>query len=70
MTSSGKLVLLLIISCVLLSMYSRNVEAQLPGIRWGRGFQEGEGLQREGKEKLWGLMKKRITQHQLAGKIQ
>lgn len=69
MTSSNKVVLLLITYCVLLSMYSQNVEGQLPGIRWGRGFQEGDGLQRESKGKLWGLMKKRITQHQLPGKI-
>ena len=68
MTSSYKLALLLIISCVLLSMYSQTVEGQLPGIRWGRGFQEGEGLQRESKEKLWGLLKKRLHQLQLAGK--
>ena len=67
--SSNKVVLLLITYCVLLSMYSQNVEGQLPGIRWGRGFQEGDGLQRESKGKLWGLMKKRITQHQLPGKI-
>ena len=68
MTSSYKLALLLIISCVLLSMYSQTVEGQLPGIRWGRSFQEGEGLQRESKGKLWGLLKKRLHQLQLAGK--
>ena len=68
MTSSYKLALLLIISCVLLSMYSQTVEGQLPGIRWGRGFQEGEGLQIESKGKLWRLLKKRLHQLQLAGK--
>lgn len=50
-------------------MYSQNVEGQLPGIRWGRGFQDDDVAQRGGEGKLWGLMKKRITQHQLAGKI-
>ena len=68
MTSSYKLALLLIISCVLLSMYSQTVEGQLPGIRWGRGFQERDGIQRENKGKLWGLLKKRLHQLQLAGK--
>ena len=68
MTSSYKLALLLILSCVLLSMFSQNVEGQLPGIRWGRGFHEGEGLQRESKGKLWGLLKKNLHRLQLAGK--
>lgn len=68
MTSSYKLALLLIISCVLLSMFSQNVEGQLPGIRWGRGFQEGEGLQKESKGKHWRLLKKRLHELQLAGK--
>lgn len=69
MTSSYKLALLLIIPCVLLSMYSQNVEGQLPGIRWGRGFQEGDGLQRESEGKLWGLLKKRLYRLQLDGKV-
>jgi len=46
-------------------MYSQNVEGQLPGIRWGRGFQEGDGLQRESEGKLWGLLKKRLYRLQL-----
>lgn len=69
MTSSYKLALLLIIPCVLLSMYSQNVEGQLPGIRWGRGFQEGDGLQRESEGKLWGLLKKRLYRLQMDGKV-
>lgn len=50
-------------------MYSQNVEGQLPGIRWGRGFQEGDGLQRESEGKLWGLLKKRLYRLQLDGKV-
>ena len=50
-------------------MFSQNVEGQLPGIRWGRGFQEGDGLQTESKGKLWGLLKKRLHQPQLFGKV-
>jgi len=69
MTSSYKLALLFIIPCLLLSLHSQNVEGQLPGIRWGRGFQEGNGFQRESKGKLWGLVNKRIHQLQLSGKI-
>ena len=69
--SSHKLVLFLAISCVLLSMYSHNVQGQLPGIRWGRGFQHDDVIQRGDKGKLWELMEKRKTSnhHQLAGTI-
>lgn len=68
MVLSNKLMLLLVISCVLLSLYSQSVEGQLPGIRWGRGFQDDDVIQRGNKGKLWGEMKRRFTQHQLAGK--
>jgi len=50
-------------------MYSQNVEGQLPGIRWGRGFQEGDGLQRKSEGKLWGLLKKRLYRLQMDGKV-
>ena len=70
MVFSNKITLLLVISCFLLSMYSQSVHGQgkLPGIRWGRSFQGHDVTRNEYKGKLWELMKRRFSQHQLNSK--
>ena len=66
---SNKLVLLFVISCGLLSLSSQNAEGQqLPGIRWGRDFQNDDVTREEYKGKLWRLIKRRFNQHELNSK--
>ena len=69
MVSSNKLLVLLFVSYVLLSISCQSVEGQgLPGIRWGRGFQDDDVIQRGSKGKLWRLMNRKVNHpHQLNG---
>lgn len=60
MVSSKAFFVSFLVSCVLLSVYCQKAEEQgLPGIRWGRHFQEDDLTQRGGGGKLWRVMEQK-----------
>lgn len=64
MVSSKAFFVSFLVSCVLLSVYCQKAEEQgLPGIRWGRHFQEDDLTQRGGEGKLWRVMEQKRNHH-------